>query len=561
MLLVAIVLLFIAFWQKKRSAKMLKHFAKVREDFFTNVTHEFRTPLTIILGMGHDLQKEESPSGEQLQQTGRLIERQGPRLLTLVNQLLDISRVQSAVGNAEWVCGDMSAYVCMVVESFGEMARQQSVNLTYTSNPQKIETDFVPDYLYKIVSNLLGNALKYTPEGGNIHLSLRQEGRRILLDVKDTGCGIAPEHLKHIFEPFFRVDAADGTGKGVGLTLVHQIVDKLGGRIDVESVPEQGTTFHVSLPQKKQKGTISSTQPSLPKNTYTVESDTIAEEIPVENTEEGDEEKRPVVLIVEDNADVAGYIGHQLEDRYCLHYATDGAQGIAQARELVPDLIITDLMMPHTDGIQLLHAMRTDEVTDHIPIIVVTARVTDAARMQAIEAGADAYLTKPFSADELRMRVDKLLEMRRLLQRRYAASPTADDKEVPTEQPVSQPDAAPHFDVLSAAFIERMKETTKRFIRQGEGSVEHIASELCMSPSQLRRKLKAILGITPKEYILGQQLEMARDMLLRYPERTTTDVAERCGFYDLAHFIHAFQKAYNITPAKMRKEWSEGAKK
>ncbi|MCR4921386.1 MAG: response regulator [Bacteroidaceae bacterium] len=554
MLVLAILSLLFAFRQKKRSAEMLQRLTKAREEFFTNVTHEFRTPLTIILGVGHDLQKETPLEGEHLQQAGRLVERQGQRLLALVNQLLDISRVQSAVGNAEWTFGDMTAYTAMVVESFDEMAHQKGISMNFTSEPSKIETDFVPDYLYKMLGNLLGNALKFTPEGGSINLSLRQEGRRILIDVADSGRGIEANHLAHIFEPFYRIDGADGKGTGVGLTLVQQIVAKLGGKIDVESTPGAGTTFHVSLPQRKQqKGAISSTKIALPADAYPMEMTTTVEEVSVEGAEESDEEKRPVVLIVEDNADVASYIGQQIAGEYALHYAADGEQGIAQARALVPDLIITDLMMPHTDGMELLHTLRTDDVTNHIPIIVVTARATDAARMQVIEAGADAYLTKPFSADELRLRVEKLLEMRRLLQRRYAATITLPEKETPAEQPAPEAEATPHFDTMSEAFMKRMEETTKQFIRQGKGNVEQIASELCMSPSQLRRKLKAVMGIAPKEYVLRLQLEMARDMLLRHPERTTADVAERCGFYDLAHFTHAFRKMYDTTPAKIRK--------
>ena len=488
-----------AFRQKRRTAEALQRLTVARESFFTHVTHEFRTPLTVILGIAKEEKNE-------------VLERQALQLLDLVNQLLDISKVKSAIGEQPQTRDNVAAYVGMVVESCREMARQKGVEVAFESDEGGIETSFVADYWQKMVSNLLSNAIKFTPEGGTVCVSLHRHNEQLELTVADTGCGIAAKDLPHIFDPFYRADDSAVPGSGIGLALVRQIVDAIGAKVEVKSRVGEGTSITV----KWNPATSSSLQGGLPKGVG-----------------------GSVVLIVEDNRDVANLIGRQLSDHYDIHFAADGEEGIEQARQLVPDLIITDLMMPHTDGLALCRAIREDDVTNHIPIIVITAKITEDDRIRGLKAGADAYLTKPFNAEVLKIRVEKLLEQRKMLYEKWGK----DASVAPTVAVASTA-----FLASSEQFIEKMRQVVLQLMPQGECDVERVASEMCMSSSQLRRKLNAVTGQSPKKYIQEIQLEKACQ-LLQNPERTLAEVAESCGFYDLSHFVRVFRQTYGVTPS------------
>ena len=289
--------------------------------------------------------------------------------------------------------------------------------------------------------------------------------------------------------------------------------------------------------------------------------------------------------MVEDNADVAYYISSLLQSRYKVSIATDGAQGLAMARELMPDLIVTDLMMPHTDGLELCRQIRADELTNHIPVIVITAKATDDDRLRGLEAGADAYLFKPFNADELHIRVEKLLEQRSLLHAKYARIATLE-----TEEPLEQADAkaaqgtasetttasgtpsgaetpsettevAQVAEAVSSQrrqaeeqFLRKVKALVLQLMPDGNADIDHVASELCMSPSQFRRKLNAITGTTPAQYILHLRLEQSRVLLTEHPEWPIIEVAECCGFSDQPNFTRVFRRVYGTTPGAARQE-------
>ncbi len=540
MLITAIASLWFAFRQKKRSNEALRRLTEARENFFTNVTHEFRTPLTVILGAARELKA----SDEVL---GASIERQGQQLLTLVNQMLDISKVKSSLGHQPQTQGDLSAYVAMVVEHHQELARQKGLTLDYTTDKGGIETVYVVDYIQKVAGNLLSNAIKFTPEGGHIKVELHRLDDHIQLCVSDTGTGIAAKDLPHIFEPFYRADDSGSMGSGIGLALVKQIIDALGGTIEVESKVGQGTTFKVEYwPAAKKAGSTAPESPAPVANAMPATQ--TPPTLPFQAATRASSDA-PRLLIVEDNPDVAALIGRQLDDNYEVTIAPDGAKGIEKARELMPDLIITDLMMPGTDGLQLCRTIRADEVTSHIPIIMVTAKATEEDRIQGIEAGADAYLYKPFNAEELRVRVEKLLELREQLRRKFSLTDAPKHEE---EEPAPTPFATP-----SANFINTVRQTVIDLMPKHQSDVEHVASEMNLSTFQLRSKLTAITGVTPKKYILSVRLDVARQMLDDYPERTVADVAERCGFYDKSHFIKNFRETFGVNPGEYTKQNAE----
>lgn len=360
---------------RHRSMEMMREASRLREDFFTNITHEFRTPLTVILGLSRKI-RENTEVPQSVSDKASTIERQGNRLLTLVTQLLDISKVKSVIGEPNWQHGNICAQVAMLLETYIDYAANRGVTLKYHYD-QAIEMDFVPDYVNKVMSNLVSNALKFTPNGGTISVNLYQRGDRLHIDVSDTGHGISSDKLAHIFEPFYTTgDTGETKGTGIGLALTQEIISHLDGTITAESQVGKGTTFHIVMPIQNRSAA------------------------PVTETEIGNSGK-PIIVVAEDNADVADLLCTQLEPFYEVVAARDGVEALKRAGEIIPDLVITDVMMPNMDGMALARAIRANDLTAHIPIIMVTARVTEQDRIEGLKAGADAYLVKPFNTEEL----------------------------------------------------------------------------------------------------------------------------------------------------------------
>ncbi len=515
---------------RRRNHLALKRLATLRENFFTNITHEFRTPLTVILGLSHDLQ---ATDAAEVRDKARIIERQGKGLLTLINQLLDISKIQSAMGNADWKNGNIMAYLTMIEESYRDYARTRNIDLQFFLKGT-VEMDFVPDYVNKVMNNLLSNAFKFTPEYGKVNVVAWREGDRLFIDVSDTGEGMDKEMLSHAFEPFFQGESeTQHIGTGVGLALVKQIIDALEGTITAESTVGRGTTFHISIPihdnikHKMSEVAIENT-PLLPKS-----------EPELSDSEGGDDQCR--LLVIEDNRDIAAYIGSQFADRYAVSYAENGKAGLEKAQELVPDLIITDLMMPGMDGLEVCRQVRGNEITDHIPIIVVTAKITEEERIRGLEAGADAYLAKPFNADELRTRVEKLLDRHLRLRGKFGKNADTDK-----DKNTQLTDAERRFLTKTVDFIYQLMD--KRRL-----DVNTLAEKLCMSPRQFHRKLVAITGDSPASYMLKIKMQKARHLLETKPGLTIEDVADCCGFEHTPNFYSAFKKMYGITPMDYRR--------
>lgn len=516
---------------RKRNHLTLKRLSSLRENFFTNITHEFRTPLTVILGLSHDLQAAES---EEVKDKAQTIERQGKGLLTLINQLLDISKIKSAVVNADWMNGNITTHLTMIVETYRDYARSRNIDLQFFAK-ETVEMDFVPDYMNKVINNLLSNAFKFTPEYGRVSVTMRREGDWLLIDVEDTGEGMDKETLTHVFEPFFQADSgAKNIGTGVGLALVKQIMDAVEGTITAESMVGRGTTFHIRVPIRN---SIQKSKAETQNSGYTP---LLPENEPVLADNEGDDSQCRL-LIIEDNRDIAAYIGSLFADRYAVSYATNGKEGLDKALDLVPDLIITDLMMPGMDGLEVCRQVRDNDIINHIPIIVVTAKVTEEERIKGIEAGADAYLAKPFNADELRTRVEKLLDRHRRLRGKFSK-----DADTGKDKNTQLTDAERRFLAKTVDFIYQLMD--KRQL-----DVNALADKLCMSPRQFHRKLVAITGDSPASYMLKIKMQKARHLLETNPRLTIEDVADRCGFEHTPNFYSAFKKMYGITPMDYRR--------
>ncbi|PIN28371.1 hybrid sensor histidine kinase/response regulator transcription factor [Prevotella intermedia] len=521
---------------RQRNHRALKRMSALRENFFTNITHEFRTPLTVILGLSHELQSSDT---EEVKMKAQTIERQGNGLLMLINQLLDISKIKSAVGNPDWRNGNIIAYLTMVVESYHSYARSRNIDLQFFPKGE-IFMDFVPNYVVKVMNNLLSNAFKFTPEYGKVNVSAWCENQQLFVDVSDTGKGMSKEVVSHIFEPFYQ-DENDiqNIGTGVGLALVKQIMNAVDGEITVESIVGKGTTFHVSMPiRNRYKQQIAPNAevnaPLLPEITETPE-----------DSNDNDNDCR--LLIIEDNHDIATYIGSLFTNEYAIFYAENGKEGLEKALDLIPDLIITDLMMPGMDGLEVCRQVRGNEIINHIPIIVVTAKITEEERIKGIEAGADAYLSKPFNTEELRTRVEKLLAGRKLLQEKFAKMSVELKKEEEEGiEPPKETDLRFLTKVTSVVYMQLSKNK--------DADVSAIASYMCMSPRQFHRKINALTGYSPSIYIQRLKIRKACNILDKDPKISFMEVADLCGFDAYPNFVRAFKNVCGVTPTDYRRK-------
>lgn len=521
---------------QRRNHKELKKMSSMRETFFTNITHEFRTPLTLILGLSQDLQQEES---EQIRERAESIERQGQGLLTLINQLLDISKIKSFVGDPRTCRGNVTAHIAMIVDSYRDYAYSRDIALTYLPQDQ-VEMSFVPDYVNKVFNNLLSNAFKFTPPHGKITITLWRVDDFLYIDFADTGHGMDRETIEHAFDPFYQAESdSKHIGTGIGLALVQQIVHTAKGQISIESKIGEGTTFHIIVPiindltAPHQSLSATTNVPIYPH----IEADLQDSEC------EQDEPCR--LLVIEDNHDIASYIGSQFEDHYSVSYATNGEEGFRRAVELVPNIIITDLMMPELNGIDLCRQIRSNEIVSHIPIIVLTAKVSEEERLKGIEAGADAYLTKPFNTQELRIQVERLLDSRKTLRQRFAQIVLKKQEKDESETNDLEEDDITFLTKMSAIVDQQI-------IQNKNTNVEEIAASLYMSSRQLYRKLKALTGYAPSAYILRLKIRKACELMDADSEMSLTDIAYQSGFDTYSNFSRSFKSICEVSPSKYR---------
>ena len=534
LLLVVVALLVYVRRLRKQNQVLLKRMGLLRDNFYTNVTHELRTPLTLILGLSKELHQDKALP-EDARSKVQTIEKQGDSLLTLINQLLDFARVRSAVDCPEWTNADLSAHLGMIVESYRDFAAKRNIDLRFVAN-ERMQTDFVPEYINKVVNNLLSNAFKFTPQYGRVSVKVAREGANAVISVIDTGVGIAPDAIPHLFEPFYKVGAdASQQGTGIGLALVRQIVDALDGCIMVESVPEKGSTFVVRLPIRNvckpcNMVVTHGNTPLLPQT---------EERLDDEANHNNDEQR---MLIVEDNADLGAYIGSLFSAHYAVYYATNGTEALSKAMELVPDIIITDRMMPGIDGLEVCRKVRQSDVLNHIPIVVVTGKITEQERLEGIKAGADAYINKPFNSEELITLVEKLLDRHQNLRKKYA------------ENNNETTEVNDHRTEAEHQFLTKVADFTYLLLDNHALDVNALAEKLNMSVRQFHRKLVALTGNTPGVFILNLKMQKAKLLLETKYELTIEDISERCGFEHASSFYHAFKKAFGITPSEYRKK-------
>jgi len=537
-LFLALLLWYVAQMRLKTN-KIQKNFMNLRERFFTNITHEFRTPLTIILGKGQEIAEINSTSNpEKIKDAGNLIVKHGNSLLNLVNQLLDISKVKSEIGEANWCTDNLRPYLQMIVEECMQLAKNKHITMKFAFSEDEIIMDFIPDYIRKILINLINNAVKFTPESGNVSISCKTEDGMVKLMVADNGYGMTPEVLNNIYEPFYQAEEQHGNiGTGVGLSLVKQLVAAMNGKIDVESTVNVGTVFTITIPMKHGEGSWKSLkeQEGLAAQSTEISNLQMPADAKIVNS------NKPKVLIVEDNADIARYIGEQLPKNYLAYYAENGKEGLKKANELIPDIILTDLMMPVMDGLQLCRLIRANRDTNTIPVIVITAKTSQADLEVGLKAGANAYLFKPFSGNELRIRIESILNERHMLHEKFllANHEINDTKLARTKE--------------DQEFISHFTNLIYDQMREINIDLDALAMELAMSKSTLQRKVTSLTGNSLTSFISKIRTDYAQQLLKRHPDLTISEVAMRCGFSDPAYFSRIFKQNVGVSPAQYRK--------
>ena len=548
--------LFYAVRVRAKSQRMLSQVEETRSLFFTNVVHQLRTPLTAIMGAIDGIIVDARKQGyDHYTNTQRenveVIERQGDNLLKLVDQILEVGGVRSAIRGPEWQTGDAVPLIRMMVESYREQCIDRHIELSYASRESSVEIDTMPEYLKTIVGNLIQNAINYSRDFSKITIISRLDGDEFVIRVADNGMGISTEDLPHVFEPFYRGAAAERIvdGVGIGLTVVRDMVMVMGGSVAADSMKDHGSVFTVTLPSKHEGNKVKKSFDQVMKPVKGLMARSI-DKVPEDNGSQNDDAGKPVILVVEDHNDVARLVGKVFEDKYAVHYAADGEQGLTMARELVPHLIITDVKMPVMDGCELCRKLRASKQLCHIPVIMLSARTGKEDRIRGVKAGADAYLVKPYVREELEAWVECLLENRRLLHLKAGDTLSPAQSECTTVAPMV---AATDF-ISDTEFLHRFGELVEHELDNGvtKLDMDAIALSLKMGESQLRRRIQALTGKNMAAYLTQLRMAKALRLLQGNPNLLVGEVAEKCGFADVAYFSRVFRLYYNMTPTQAR---------
>lgn len=539
---------------EKLNVERLMEVNKAKSDFFANISHELRTPLTLILGMLESVKpvikkKYKDPETEEKID---IAYKSGKKQLNMVNQILNLTRIDAGEEELNASVKNIVPLLRSISSSFESLAKINELNLSFASDYEIIPVYFDADKIEKIMNNLLSNAIKFTPVGGKISISInsglknsdfeisavdkRKTGRFAKIVVEDNGIGIPKEKLPHLFNRFFQADNTSTRkyeGVGIGLSLTKELVELHNGKINVESISGEGTKLIVSLPIDFTYSPDEIKSHNYELSEPLVESEN-RNEIPLQVAEKNG---RNSVLIIEDNSDLRYYIKGALKLQYDIFEAPDGIEGMELAEREVPDLIITDVMMPNMDGYAMTKILRRNYATSHIPIIMLTARAAEDDKLTGLEAGVDAYLTKPFSIKELTLRIRKILELRENLYKKIREGAFLNPLEL-------------KINSLDQQFLGKLKETVMNEISNENFSVEALADRMALSVRQLRRKLKALIDVSPAVYIRKLRMRIAKDLLAN-GNGNVSQVSLEVGYSNFAAFSKAFKDEYGVPPSKI----------
>ena len=503
---------------------------------YTNITHEFRTPLTIITGMNDLMRKDPE---RWIDEGSEAIDRNAGLLLNLVNQMLDLAKLDAGAMPVRMIRSDINQYIRYIVELFRSVAVSSGISMNYYPPDRPVEIDYDPEKLMQIISNLLSNALKFTSSPGRIDLrTCLREDEIFEIRVTDTGSGIHEDFLPYIFDRFTQSEQGlSTTGSGLGLALTRELVTLLGGTISVESIFGTGTEFTVCLPATRTAGLQEAPNLDELRNRmlHLILRKSRRESIP-DLVRQGEKEL-PMLMLVEDNDDVIRYLMTLFADDYDLIVAANGEEGINKALEYVPDIIVSDIMMPVVDGIRMLEVIKHDLRTSHIPVVLLTARADISSRLQGLERGADAYIAKPFNSEELKVQVRALIALRKKLQERYAA---IDHLVLPKDNSYR----------IEDKFMEQVREIMISNLSNETLDIQHICQSLNLSRTQLYRKFRSLTNQTVTQYLRTLRLHKARN-ILSGKQVTVAEAAYKTGFRNVSHFSRTFTREFGINPSEL----------
>ena len=520
--------------------------------FFTNISHELRTPLTLIADPVEMLLEDSGIKGKS-RELLKMVQRNALALQQLVSNILDFRKIQNGKMELKLYRFDIVKTLTMWVGDFQLTAERKQIRLHLDVDDLKGSYEMIADQekISRIVFNLLSNALKYTPAGGEIFVSLKDEGANLRLDVRDTGKGISQDEADKIFERFFQAKGA-ASGTGIGLALVKSFVELHHGEARVESEPGKGSDFIVVIP-RKQEGDSQVIHNDVDivdnsANTSTSDSKNVVDESVLQYIDDGDRSRgkvqqlvsentnRPTVLVIDDNTDIRQYERTLLQDEYVVLEAADGKEGLAVALKEVPDLVICDVMMPVMDGLEFTKQLKTNTATSHIPVIMLTAKNLEEHRAEGYEHGADSYITKPFHSKVLLARIENLLRQRQLLKNLYQGTKEA-EKEI----------SEAHLEDRDKQFLKQLQAIIQKNISDSEFGVEDMGQQIGLSRVQLYRKVKAMTGSSVVDLLRKARLAKAR-RLLETRSMSVSEVAYEVGFSAPSYFTKCFKEEYGMLP-------------
>ncbi|MEM1326767.1 MAG: response regulator [Bacteroidota bacterium] len=513
----------------ERERTRLQELDGLKSRFFASISHEFRTPLTLMLGPVQQLKA--TINDRSARPYFHLIESNAKRLLQMVNQILDLTRLEAKQFQLEPQVFELTQLARTVLFSFESLAKERNITLSFQADPDTQVVYLDPTKTEQILLNLIDNAIKYNRSDGKIEVISTLNDQSWQLQVSDSGQGIPEAELERIFEMYYRTNSsnlqAHQMSSGIGLAWIKQLVEWQNGTVEVESQVNMGSTFTVRIPLSDlPKDVVVSTpstlqHPSLPETINEV----------VTNTDQ------PTILVVEDHSDIRWFIQNCLQADYQLLIATDGVAGLELAKKEVPDLILTDVMMPKMDGFELTATLKREVITSHVPVIILTGRSSDAHKISGLQTQADDYLTKPFQVEELQLRIRNLLENRKRWLTHHSNGDTSKN-------------ATPLLPSMEAQFLQHAREIVATNMSDETFGVEQLGSALHLDRTQLFRKLKALTNENPSYFIRSIRLEKAHE-LLQSQSATVAEIAFAVGFQSPSYFNRSFKKHFGVTPGEV----------
>ena len=505
--------------------------------FFTNISHELRTPLTLIAGPIEHIVNDENLTKQQRNML-QIVEKNVSILMRLVNEILDFRKIQNKRMELTLSEFELTHYLKEWVSTFESIATKRKIKVELiTPAPICLCADIYK--VERICYNLLSNALKYTSEGGSITIKAKSTDETVEICIKDTGKGIAKEDIKHIFDRFYQVKNSNKDGTGIGLAIVKAFTELQGGTAKVESEVGKGSEFTITLPKRVAGDNFQPAEETYTMNDFLDESSAVTDistENKVSKITSDRQEDKPRVLVIDDNADIRAYATALLGDEYDVMEASDGSEGLKKAVREVPDVVVCDVMMSGMDGLECCKHLKSDSLTCHIPVILLTAKTLDEHRAEGYAYGADAYLTKPFNGNVLKARIKNLITNRKLMKIVFGNDAQQEPMEAVAQSAESQ-------------FVEKFRTIIQGNLGNSDLNVETISHEMGISRAQLYRKIKSITGISPNDIIREARMKRA-DRLLETTDKSVSEIAYEVGFSSPSYFTKCYREFFGRTPNK-----------